>query len=276
MEIRQVSGMLVIHMRVICIAVLTLSGAVALRSEIHDVLKSAEIEARLAKVKGSSIIHQRPNFSIALGSQEGAGATEKNDGADEVLFIRRGSGSVWLDDRKYEISSGDVINVRRKTAHRIDAPSGRIEYITVRIVPAREGPVVNGIRPATRIMPDVLRGSEIAETFAKFDSNQPIHSAPNFTINYVIYSGHAGPWEAHKGCVDIYFLKIGTANGQLGGQIRNAKEESPGEIRGDGVTGARRYSVGPGDMVVIPRDTAHHMEPTSAKLGYLLLKVWAE
>jgi len=33
----------------------------------------------------------------------------------------------------------------------------------------------------------VLRASEIAETFAKFDANQPIHSAPNFTMNYVIY-----------------------------------------------------------------------------------------
>jgi mannose-6-phosphate isomerase-like protein (cupin superfamily) len=258
-------------------AALAISGAVTLRSEIHDVLKSAEIEASLAKVKGSSIIHQRPNFSISLSSQEGGpGALETHDGADEVLFIRRGSGSLWLENRKYKIGSGDVINVRRKMAHRMDAPSGRIEYVAVRIAPIREGLAPNGIRPAPRIMPDVLRSAEIDETFAKFDSNQPIHSAPNFTMNYVIYSGHAGPWEAHRGCVDIYFLKIGTATSQLGGQIRNAKEESPGEIRGDGVTGARRHSVGPGDIVVIPRDTAHHMDPTSAKLGYLLLKVWAE
>jgi mannose-6-phosphate isomerase-like protein (cupin superfamily) len=258
-------------------AALAIFGAATLRSEIHDVLKSAEIEASLAKVQGSSIVHQRPNFSISLGSQEGAtGAFETHAGADEVIFIRRGSGALRLEDRKYEISSGDVINVRRKTAHRIDAPSGRIEYVAVRISPAGEGRAASGIRPAPRIMPDVLRASEIDETFAKFDSNQPIHSAPNFTMNYVIYSGHAGPWEAHRGCVDIYFLKIGTAASQLGGQIRNAKEESPGEIRGDGVTGDRRYSVGPGDIVVIPREMAHHMDPTSAKLGYQLIKVWAE
>jgi mannose-6-phosphate isomerase-like protein (cupin superfamily) len=228
-------------------------------------------------VKGSSIIHQRPNFSISLGSQEGgAGALETHAGADEVLFIRRGSGSLWLGDRKYEIGSGDVINVSRNTPHHIDAPSGRIEYVAVRVVPAREGHTVSGIRPAQRTMPDVLRASEINDTFAKFESNQPIHSAPNFTMNYVIYSGHAGPWEAHHGCVDIYFIKIGTGSSQLGGTIRNPKEESPGEPRGDGVTGARQHSVGPGDIVVIPRDTAHHMEPTSAKLGYLLLKVWAD
>jgi mannose-6-phosphate isomerase-like protein (cupin superfamily) len=258
-------------------AALAISGAAALRSEIHDVLKSGEIEASLAKVKGFSTIHQRSNYSISLGSQEGAaGAPETHGDADEVLFIRRGSGSLWLGDRKYEIGSGDVINVRRGAARRIAASSGRIEYVAVRIVPAREGHSVSGIRPAARVMPDVLRASEIADTFAKFESNQPIHSAPNFTMNYVIYSGHAGPWEAHRGCVDIYFLKIGTATSELGGQIRNAKEESPGEPRGDGVTGARRYSVRPGDIVVIPRETAHHMQPTSAKLGYLLLKVWAE
>jgi len=258
-------------------AALAIGGATTLRSEIHDVLKSAEIEASLAKVKGSSIIHQRPNFSVLVGSQQsGPGAADTHDGADEVLVIRRGSGSVWLGDRKYEINAGDFINVKRTTAHHIDAPSGRIEYVAVRIVPVREGPAASGIRPGPRIMPDVLRASEISETFAKFESNQPIHSAPNFTMNYVIYSGHAGPWEAHRGCVDVYFLKIGTASSELGGKIRNAKEESPGEIRGDGVTGARRYSVGPGDIVVIPRETAHHMEPTSAKLGYLLLKIWAD
>jgi len=257
-------------------AALAISAAPALRSEIHDVLKSAEIEAGLAKVKGSLVVHQRPNFSISLNSQEGgAGALEKHDGADEVLFIRRGSGTLLLNDRKLEVGSGDVINVRRKTAHRIDA-RGRIEYVAVRIFPTGENGAARGIRPAPRILTDVLRASEIAETFAKFDSNQPIHSALNFTMNYVIYNGRVGPWEAHHGCVDIYFMRIGTAVAQIGGRIQEAKEESPGEPRGTGVTGARQHQIGPGDIVLIPRDTAHHMNPGSGKLGYLLMKIWAE
>jgi hypothetical protein len=113
----------------------------------------------------------------------------------------------------------------------------------VRVIPAREGRIASGIRPAPGVMPDVLRASQITETFAKFDSNQPIHSAANFTLNYVIYIGRIGPWEAHHGCVDIYFLKIGTAVAQIGGQIQDAKEESPGEPRGPGVTNARRYKI---------------------------------
>jgi len=227
-------------------AALAISATPALRSEIHDVLKNAEIQDGLAKVKGSLTIHQRPNFSISLHSQEvGKGALETHDGADEVLFIRRGSGSLWLADRKYEVGPGDVINVRRKTPHHIDYPRGRIEYVTVRVIPAGEGRPASGIRPAPRIMPDVLRASEISETFAKFDGNQPIHSAPNFTMNYVIYKDRAGPWEAHHGCVDIYFLRMGTAIAQIGGQIRDAKEESPGEPRGSGVSNARRHEIGP-------------------------------
>jgi len=27
---------------------------------------------------------------------------------------------------------------------------------------------------------------------------------------------------------------------------------------------------------LIPRDTAHHMDPGAGKLGYLLMKIWAE
>ena len=51
-------------------AALAMSATPALRSEIHDVLKNAEIQDGLAKVKGSLTIHQRPNFSISLHSQE--------------------------------------------------------------------------------------------------------------------------------------------------------------------------------------------------------------
>jgi mannose-6-phosphate isomerase-like protein (cupin superfamily) len=193
-----------------------------------------------------------------------------------VLFIRHGSGSLRLDNRRYEVGPGDVINVRRKTAHQLDAPSGRIEYVAVRIFPTGESGSAAGIRPSARVMPDVLSASEIGATFSKFDSNQPIHSALNFTMNYVIYKSRVGPWEAHHGCVDIYFMRIGTAVAQIGGHIRDAKEESPGEPRGSGVTDARRHEIGPGDIVLIPRDTAHHMDPGAGKLGYLLMKIWAE
>jgi len=71
-------------------------------------------------------------------------------------------------------------------------------------------------------------------------------------------------------------MQIGTAMAQLGGEIQNAKEESPGEPRGDGVKGAREHQIGPGDIVLIPRNTAHHMTPAGGRLGYILVKVWVD
>jgi mannose-6-phosphate isomerase-like protein (cupin superfamily) len=36
---------------------------------------------------------------------------------------------------------------------------------------------------------------------------------------------------------------------------------------------AREFNIAPGDMVMIPRNTAHFMDPGSSRLGYLLMKI---
>ena len=68
-------------------------------------------------------------------------------------------------------------------------------------------------------------------------------------------------------------MRMGTAQAQLDGTLVAGKEDSPGEIRGTGVTGSRKFTIGPDDIVVVPRNTAHIMDPGSNKLGYLLVKV---
>jgi mannose-6-phosphate isomerase-like protein (cupin superfamily) len=263
-------------MRFLSVAAVAACAAIGLRAEIHDVLKSSEIDTRMAKVAGTEIVHQRPNFTIALNAPNGAGAAETHDDADEVLFIRKGKGAVTLDGTRHEVGPGDVVHIHQKMPHKIDPASGRLEFVSVRITPAGPGATRPGARPSPRIMPAVLPASEIAALLTNFDKNQPIHGGANFTMNTVIYPGRSGPWEAHEGCVDIYFLQSGTATAELGGKILEAKLEAPGEIRGTGVSGARRHGIGPGDIVVIPRNTAHHMDPGAGRLTYLLMKVWVE
>jgi hypothetical protein len=68
-------------------------------------------------------------------------------------------------------------------------------------------------------------------------------------------------------------MRLGTARAQIDGTLIGGKEDPAGEIRGTDVTGARAFQIGPGDMVFIPRNTAHFMDPGSGKLGYLLVKV---
>jgi len=260
------------------VLLLVLFAACGLRGEIRDVIKSAELDAMLARANPDRALHERPNYAVWLKVHDGKpGPQETHPDSDDILHIRKGSAKVALGDRRYDVGAGDIVHIPRNTPHRIDPGRGRLEYVVVRIFPAGDSlPARPGIRPPARRMADVLTKAEIDATIAKSDSNQPIHSSPGYTMNYVIYSGRSGPWEAHRGCVDIYFMQQGTGKAELGGEILNPKEESPGEPRGDGVKGARTYDVGPGDMVLIPRNGVHHMQPVSPKLAYVLMKVWAD
>ena len=265
-------------MRLDCLLLLGIAAVLVARAEIHDVVKSADIDSMLSRLNArhnDQALHERSNYALWLKVHEGKpSARETHSNADDVIFVRRGSARLTLGDRTHDIGAGDVALIPRGTPHVIDPGAGRLEYAVVRIFP--ETGATTGIRPAARRMSDVLKKADIDATFVKFDTNQPIHAAPNFTMNFVIYPSRVGPWEAHRNCADIYFIQTGTATAQLGGEIQNVKEDSPGEPRGDGVTGAREHQLAPGDIVLIPRNTAHHMNPGQGKLGYILMKVWAE
>jgi mannose-6-phosphate isomerase-like protein (cupin superfamily) len=269
----------------LCLCLLAAALAAGARAEIRGVLKSAEIDSMLSHAAADVPIHERPHYSIWLIARSGkAGSLESHSNTDELLFVRQGSAVISLGSgaktggtKRLEAAAGDVIKIPAGAPHQVDPGSSRFEALALRILAASASVKPReGIRPPARQMPDLLRKSEIDATFADFTSNQPIHSAPNFTMNYVIYTGHSGPWEAHAGCVDIYFLNIGSATAQIGGVIANAREDVPGEPRGDGASGASIYTVGPGDLVVIPRNTPHHMDPGAGKLGYVLVKVWVD
>jgi mannose-6-phosphate isomerase-like protein (cupin superfamily) len=260
----------------ILLAVLLLTPGYTARAEIQDVLKSAEIDRMFARAGESLTLHEKPNFSLVLRVAQGKPKpAQAQSGVDEVWFVRRGKARVKLGTASHEAGAGDVVHVPRGTAFQIDPGAGRFEYLAVRVFPAGGQPLPGGFIPSGR-MPDVVKKSAIDTVFATAEKNQPLHAGSNFTVNYVIYKGRSGPFEAHRGCVDIYFLHDGTATAQLGGVIANPKEETPGEIRGDAVSGPRPHKIGPGDVVLIPRNTAHHMIPDSGKLGYMLMKVWAE
>jgi mannose-6-phosphate isomerase-like protein (cupin superfamily) len=122
-------------------------------------------------------------------------------------------------------------------------------------------------------MADVVTKQQIDGTLGSAKKNVLLHSAGVVLINHVIYPGGPGPWEVHQTCDDLYFVRMGTAHAKLDGTLIDGKEDPPGEIRGTGVRGARDFTIAPGDMVVIPRNTAHFMDPGSGRLGYLLVNI---
>jgi mannose-6-phosphate isomerase-like protein (cupin superfamily) len=248
------------------------------RAEIRDMLTSADIQARLGKLAagGSETVHSAPGYSIQLKALARP-LRAPAESVDQILWIRRGGGSfsVGSPARRYEVGAGDLLRIESGAAYELQPKIERLEYLLVRISPLAPGaPARSGIRPGQGKMGDLLSKKEIDSTIAANTSNQPVHYSDNFTINYVIYTGRAGPWEAHQGCADVYLLQTGSATAQLGGEILNVRTDSPGEPRGTGVKGSRDYPIAAGDLVLIPRGVAHHMNPGAGKLAYLLIKLW--
>lgn len=247
--------------------------------ETPTVWKSAEIGARAAKAKGTLTLHSGKGYSIQLKTLEREQRSASGESADRILWIRRGAGRLSLGSpaRRSEVAVGDLVRLPRGTPYAIEPVSGKLEFVAVRVkglAAGRAAPA--GIRPARGEMGDVVKKAEIDATIARSQANAPLHSQNNFTVNYVLFKGRAGPWESHAGCTDIYLVQTGAGAIQLGGSIEDAKEESSGEPRGTGMTGSRESTVGAGDLVAIPRNVAHHMNPTSLPLAYVLIKVWAE
>ena len=228
-----------------------------------------------ARTAQSTEVLAKNNYAVEFRvSSGGARARQPHPDADEFWFVRHGSAKISLGDRSHEVTAGDVVNVPRSSAYQITPAAGRFEYVAVRIFPTeRRLRIGIGAAPEPHPMPDVVTKAQIDATLASAEKNTLLHSAGALLINHVIYKARHGPWEVHQTCDDVYFVRLGTARAQLDGTLIGGKEDSPGEIRATGVRGARDFSIAPGDMVVVPRNTAHFMDPGSARLGYLLVKV---
>jgi mannose-6-phosphate isomerase-like protein (cupin superfamily) len=254
------------------------------RCEIRDVMKSAEIDALFAKTQTSTDVEVKPNYIISLRVQSRPGSWVTHFDEDEIWLVRHGSAKLSLGsatlgagvrrsaDNIYDVGAGDVVNIPRAMAYQL-LPGARFEYIAVQIFPT-ERHTPTGTSSADQPMPYVVPNATIQETFAKSTSNQPLHRLGAAGMNHVIYMGAPGPYEVHLGCDDIYFVRLGNAVAQVDGHLLNPTEGSPGEIRGTGAFGFREHKIGVGDIVLIPRNTMHHMDPGPEKLGYLLLKVY--
>lgn len=75
----------------------------------------------------------------------------------------------------------------------------------------------------------------------------------------------SGQGEVHADWEDHIFILEGEADLVLGGTVENPKTVSPGETRGDGIKGGKRFSLHPGDYVFVPANTPHQMVVAAGK-----------
>lgn len=215
-------------------------------------------------------------YSILLRTIRGAERHRPGDPSDHMLWIRKGSVRVIANGRT-EAGPGDLIRVPRRTPWSIQPKGGEVQLADIRIEPlgvGRSSP--EGIRPVPGRMGLHISKAEIDAVIARTEANAPLHTQDNFTANFVLFKGRVGPWESHAGCTDIYLVQTGEGVIQTGGTIENAKDAGPGEPRGTAIVGSRENAVAAGDLLVIPRNVAHHMNPRTLPLAYVLIKVWSE
>jgi mannose-6-phosphate isomerase-like protein (cupin superfamily) len=92
-------------------------------------------------------------------------------------------------------------------------------------------------------------------------------------VSEIIYNGAIGPYESHETVDQIYLVRYGTAKAIYDGRLVNPTVVGPGQIRGTGVIDGSEYTIASGDIVFIPRNQVHFVDPGIGKIGYLLVSV---
>jgi len=102
-----------------------------------------------------------------------------------------------------------------------------------------------------------------------------------------LFAGEGGAYrvytsfiENRKGAADLHglddeiFLVVsGSAEVTLGGEITDRKSTAENEFRGTTIVGGTTRTVGPGDVISIPRGTAHQMNPGRGSIMYVVIKM---
>ena len=82
-----------------------------------------------------------------------------------------------------------------------------------------------------------------------------------------------GEVEYHEHTADVMRVVDGTATVIVGGEMQDAHEIAPGELRASAVAGGTRHDLAPGDVLAIPSRTPHQFVEVSDPFLYFVVKV---
>jgi mannose-6-phosphate isomerase-like protein (cupin superfamily) len=247
------------------------------------VMKKAEILTALAQVQNSWDLVVKSNAAITLrASSNTTQLPWKNHvEADELWFVYRGSAKVSLapfslmvgitpPGETFDVGEGDIVNVPRHLAYQIMPTAGRFEYVAVRrfAVQIPNPTSTAGAAGSQPQLPTVTTKAQLDQFFTTATAS----SSMGGNINRIVYNGKPGPAENHEVDEHVYFVMHGTAKATMDGYVTNSYWDRRG-LMGTGVVGGSEYTIGPGDMVFVFRNTVHYIEPqpASSKVGYLLV-----
>ncbi len=82
--------------------------------------------------------------------------------------------------------------------------------------------------------------------------------------------------ELHDASDDVYYVLEGGATLVLGGSLDSPSEVEPGEWRSPRILEGKTYEIKKGDLVVVPRGTAHQRSTPNKEFTMILIKIYAE
>jgi len=257
------------------------------------VIKKADVLAALAEVVDSQDIFVKNNAALAFRASTNSAKLpwKVHTEADELWFVYRGSAKVSLapfslmvgvtpPGTSYTLGEGDVLDVPRGFAYQVSPTTPRFEYVALRkfaLQPPARGRAGGAATP--QLASPVTTKAQIDQWYGEGNSGS---AGIQPGINRIIFDrakgtdwrqgGAPGPWENHDRDEHVDFVVYGTAKLTIDGFITGAHWDNRG-VMGTGVVGGTESTVGPGDIVLVFRNTAHFFDPISTRFGYLLVNM---
>ena len=253
-----------------------------IKNLFSHVMKSADVDAHFVKIQDSWDVYTKTNHAVTFRVNTKKLPSTNHEEADEYWFVRKGSAKVALHTGTPATSTpqgvgiGDVVYVPRNVPYEIDPGTSRFEYVAVRIFTPRAaarggGAGLAGGPPLPEPTTYVATKAQIDKTFADEPGSTQLRFPGGGNIAMIIYNGAIGPYESHEDIDQIYFVRHGTAKAAYDGRLVNPTVTTPGQIRGTGYLDSSEYTIAAGDIVWIPRNQLHFVDPGTGKIGYFLL-----
>ena len=154
--------------------------------------------------------------------------------------------------------------------------------------PGRAGAADSGKAAATTQAPStpaqpylVMTGKSVEETVRDLQSENKVRNLiEGAGVGCRVFIQHdkdvsSSQAEVHDGADDVFIILEGTASLTLGGKLDAPKQAQPGEWRSGVITGGKDFKVSKGDVIVVPRGTAHRRTTGGQEVTLMVIKSFA-
>jgi glc operon protein GlcG len=113
-----------------------------------------------------------------------------------------------------------------------------------------------------------------ARVDAAFARGEPLTETPLYKV-HASRRDAPGVGEVHVADTDIIHVLSGRATLTTGGELVDAEETAPFELRGPRIAGGTRRAIAAGDVVVVPAGVPHWFEEVDGPVTYYVVKATA-